>query len=1524
MFGLLATALLVALAIVLNVSPAGAKPQHPFDRLITGTAAGPWDRGMCGLGIDPVTEELYVLDFGHDAIDVLDNEGNFVRRISAADSPGSMAQMYGEGPACGNMAYVGVNSDSGQVMVTESFSFGGPRTVRLFDANGIFEKFIDGSNTPQGSFGTNQTGGTIDRSNGDLLVTGTQYTEGSEGKVSRLTTTGQYVSQIEDGLSYPRTAETDSAGTVYVADRDVVRKFDPAGNLIDVIDEVEGRPLTNGGDIERITVGADDHLYVLGTWEARKAGSSWNDPLIYEFDQSGALISVTKGRTLEGELVGRPIVGMVADKDGTVFLAVNDGSGGYLMVLDPAEVVPDATAEPATDVDHTSLTLNGTVNPLSDSLPVECEFEYGGNGNKVPCTPAVIPPGTSPVPVKAELGGLETGSEIRYRVIARNANGLEISYDQLVIPPFVLDVTTEPATAIGRTAAALNGSLNPDGKATTYYFEYGKEFFEQSIPAPPGSSAGSGAVSVDVDEPLTGLEPGTTYRVRLVAENAEGTTRGNELTFATAPAVKDVVTEAATAVTRNGATLNGSFDPNGEATSYYFEYGLTESYGTTVPASPKSGGSGSGNTPGTETIAGLTPGTTYHFRIVAQNAVGTTPGQDLTFSTPPAVADVVTDPATEVDLDSAVLHGSFDPDGESTKYFFQYGTGGKFSNRAPAEAADGGAGTDPVDVSFELVGLSSGTTYQYRLVAENASGPTFGNAQTFSTPELPNIESVSFSNLGETVADLHARIDNHSEAATYRFEYGTTPAYGSSTPVPDGTIPASADPQDVTVHLSGLQPATTYHFRVVAENKWGTRASANQTFSFTPPECPNALVRQQTGANYLPDCRAYELVTPGNAGGVTLAPAAPSSAYSVSPSRLAYNGSFGVVEGAGDPPNFLRDLYVATRTAEGWKTKHVGVPARESLITGARFPEFQPPTIPANKEMDRFMTWDNGYRGYCLPTTCDVYPGHNAPWLYDADGKRLTRLPSNWEDYPDFQLYEEDTDELVPSRGDQVASGDLTHFVFNWDEEPVFAEGGLTTDPGSVYDNDIAARTTVVASVLPEGGPIPQEPGGPELLEILNVNEDGSHILIGAATGPKEKCTTFGCTPDAPERLYLRVDQIVTYDIADGHYGNYLGMTAEGDRVLFESDEQVTADDKDGSADIFAWDEATDSVTRVSGNGDGGNSDDCNASWAQNCDAVIVRTQGPALEPGLGSCINGCPDERRANKDNSIAREGGEAWFYSPEQLDGAKGLTGEPNLYTVIGGEVRYVTTVSATRPLLRIQVSPDNEHAAFLTGSRLTPYDNGGLNTMYTYDTGIGALRCVSCRPDGDPPSAHVETSSQGLFMTDDGRTFFTTRDALVPKDTNNLRDSYEFVDGRAQLISTGTAAQDIAFAGLAGVSAVAGIVGVSADGRDVYFGTFDTIVGADQNGPRYKIYDARTGGGFPVEPELAPCVAADECHGAGNPVPALPPVSTEARVKSGNHAKTRAKRCGKGKARKAGKKCRKGKRKKAKRNRNRGGRR
>jgi hypothetical protein len=251
--------------------------------------------------------------------------------------------------------------------------------------------------------------------------------------------------------------------------------------------------------------------------------------------------------------------------------------------------------------------------------------------------------------------------------------------------------------------------------------------------------------------------------------------------------------------------------------------------------------------------------------------------------------------------------------------------------------------------------------------------------------------------------------------------------------------------------------------------------------------------------------------------------------------------------------------------------------------------------------------------------------------------------------------------------------------------------------------------------------------------------------------------------------------------------------------------------------------------------------------------------------------------------DDLFAEDSGDIYFYSPENLDpDHPGVPNERNLYVYRNGAVHLVSTMDAGTQVTRMQISPDGSHAAIRTSSRMTSYDPKGFQEIYTYNADTGAIRCASCDPTGAPPNADAEASQNGRFMADDGRTFFASKDSLDPRDRDgSITDVYEYVDGRPQLITTGQGNRD--FTGgsevfsLLASAAYTGLEAVSHNGVDVYFSTFDTLVKRDHNGEYIKFYDARTGGGFPEEPELLPCEAADECHGADSSAPAPPAISS-----------------------------------------------
>jgi hypothetical protein len=207
-------------------------------------------------------------------------------------------------------------------------------------------------------------------------------------------------------------------------------------------------------------------------------------------------------------------------------------------------------------------------------------------------------------------------------------------------------------------------------------------------------------------------------------------------------------------------------------------------------------------------------------------------------------------------------------------------------------------------------------------------------------------------------------------------------------------------------------------------------------------------------------------------------------------------------------------------------------------------------------------------------------------------------------------------------------------------------------------------------------------------------------------------------------------------------------------------------------------------------------------------------------------------------------------------------------------------------------MQVTPDGSHMAFVTTSRIGSYNNAGHTEMYTYLPESGKITCASCRPDGQPPTGEVLGSQNGLFQTDNGRVFFSTSDGLVARDTNSAEDEYEYTEGRPQLISSGigTSFKGNHFSGFNGTQTAPGVVSVSANGTDVYFAGTETLVTQDHNGSAIKIYDARTGGGYPAETTPEKCEAADECHGPGVEPPALPPDRTSSYLGNGNVKKVK----------------------------------
>ena len=385
---------------------------------------------------------------------------------------------------------------------------------------------------------------------------------------------------------------------------------------------------------------------------------------------------------------------------------------------------PTATTGPTTAVDSSTATVTGTVDP--GGLSTTWHVEYGTStayGEKTSSVSAGS--GSSAVNVSADLSGLQAGTTYHYRVVATNGSGTSHGGDAVFTTAVPPDVVTGTASSIGTSAATLNGTVDPNGRDTSYWFEYGTSTGYGTRTST--QSAGSGTSSKAVSFRITGLEQGRTFHYRLVARSDAGTTAGDDSTFttSTAPAVS---TGAAASITPTSARLKGSVTPNGRSTTWWFEYGTSSRYGSRT----SSHGAGSGRSARSValTIKKLKTATTYHYRLVARNASGTTRGADRTFSTiGPPVA--LTGAAQGIGFDSATLTGTVDTRGRSTRWWFQFGAGTGYGHSTGSHGAGSRAGAQ--SVSLALTGLTASTTYHFRLVAKSDAGTTYGPDVAFTT-----------------------------------------------------------------------------------------------------------------------------------------------------------------------------------------------------------------------------------------------------------------------------------------------------------------------------------------------------------------------------------------------------------------------------------------------------------------------------------------------------------------------------------------------------------------------------------------------------------------------------------------------------------------------------------------------------------------------------------------------------------------------------------------------------------------------
>jgi DNA-binding beta-propeller fold protein YncE len=831
-------------------------------------------------------------------------------------------------------------------------------------------------------------------------------------------------------------------------------------------------------------------------------------------------------------------------------------------------------------------------------------------------------------------------------------------------------------------------------------------------------------------------------------------------------------------------------------------------------------------------------------------------GQVLIFARV-TVPDVSTTPALEVQQTSARLEGTVNPDGvQLTDCDFAYtdqadfetnGYSGPDSKTSPCvpDAASMPPDSSDHTVTADVTGLSPNTTYHFRLVAANASGSNQSEDRTFTTQGPPVITSTSVSDVTATEAVLNGQINPEHFDTSYHFEYGTTAAYGASAPVPDADLGVTSLEQRVRVPITGLTPDTTYHFRLVAHSAQGTTDGPDRTFTtyagpVTSSGCPNERLREENNSTALPDCRAYELVTPNEKDGNEIGvPKDEVQAAVAANGQIVY--ATDSLSGFGDATNGLGGQFLATRASSGWESTSVLLPTVEH-------PELFDLDNPvgASSDFSRiFYQTSAALDPRDQNGVTDVY-AHNADgsvsWISQGGATATAPIASEFEG----------------------TSSDGTHALFQTKQSLTQASQPLVAG-AELYDR--VGETTVPVGLRSDGsltsacgaiagsGARSAAPGEASHTNWHAISSDGSRIFF-ESPDPNGNGDA-SCSPQRgggqPVELYLRQDAATTEVSLSRRTGSvgspapdgvtYQGASTAGSRVLFTSPDLLTDDAELQPGELealYAYDLASAKLTFVAAG------------------SPLFAQDGRPMISDDGSHV------------------------YLLGSVPGS-GPAGE-NLYLWDEGAITYISSVPTENNEddvgLDARVASDGSALVFTSASNLTDYDSHGHTEIYLYRVGGGGVVCISCdRTNSIVPSAELAPSldahgggldSFNQSITSDGAmVFFQTPTPLAASDTNlganpSCRvtsrgdvpttgcDVYEWKEGSVRLLSSGTGGSSR-------------LVGVSSDGTDVIINTGNELTPQDHDGGYGNLFDARVDGGFPVAAERVPC-GGESCRPPG----------------------------------------------------------
>jgi NHL repeat len=861
---------------------------------------------------------------------------------------------------------------------------------------------------------------------------------------------------------------------------------------------------------------------------------------------------------------------------------------------------------------------------------------------------------------------------------------------------------------------------------------------------------------------------------------------------------------------------------------------------------------------------------------------------------PVTTPEALTEAATAITPTTATLNGAVNPNGAPlAECFFEWGETKSYGNIAPCEepdAAEVGEGTSPVPVHADLSGLKAGTTYHFRLVAENANGPSEGEDEEFRTLG-PTIEDQLASQVTATEARIGGQINPRGEATSFLVQYVTEAQFlasgyaeAKSAPTPPGNVGSGVVFKGVVQQLSGLTPDTAYRFRLVAANATATAQGPDQSFTTF------------TTATGLPDGRAWEMVSPSQKAGEVIPPepisgqlggscaeCLPGVNVPTMPMQSAPDGEAVLYEGQPFSAGLASgpNEYIAERGPSGWSTQSLSSP-----ITTGQYEAFSSdlsqgvlyqvgPTLSPEAPLRGGKAFANLYlRGE---------DGSFRPLIIAEPPQRDPGIPTPGENQ--FQI------RYAGANAGTSSAAELSHLIFEANDALTEAVPGIAPKAPEVEVGQFCSFAGAECNLYKwQGGEL-------RLLNVLPDNESAaSNAVIGSG-----RLLTVGL----PEYQAPNLDHAISED------GSRIFWSSEESGHVYARIDGSRTLEIPGPALCKQSVELENRVCFLTASADGSSvllSDGQVYELDEEAEAYEPGTDLSEGQGGFKGILGASEDLSRIYFVDTAELTGGE------ENANGEEAEAGKLNLYVSDEGEAGFIGALlktdnelaqqgrygawKAARPDRTAQVSPDGAYLAFMSRAPLTGYDNarkeGGECTVgagaaclevFIYAAETETLTCASCNPSGQRPlgpsnlsllrpvSALGETSPPfpqpgNLSIAGGGRLFFESQDVLSPQDTNgHIQDVYEWepqgvgsckrAAGCVYLISSGHSTNDSMF------------LDSSDNGSDAFFITREQLSLADRD-EQLDLYDARVGGGVPSETETI----NPECQGeACQPAALLP---------------------------------------------------